>query len=125
MEDVNVKSFKHVKKGSQRRHQELGWLKDIGRQKKIGTKSKPEAMAAPPMQELVAWIALGLRFDDSIPWQGVQRERGEQVFLSQIFHSDNTNNFHGHGPGKQLRYMMLLMVSNICFFFPIWGNDPI
>ena len=60
MEDVNVKSFKHVKKGSQRRHQELGWLKDIGRQKLIGTKSKPEAMAAPPMQELVAWIALGL-----------------------------------------------------------------
>lgn len=82
-------------------------------------------MAAPPMQELVAWIALGLRFDDSIPWQGVQRERGEQVFLSQIYHGDNPNNFHGHGPGKQLRYMMLLMVSNICFFFPIWGNDPI
>ena len=62
---INIKSFKHVKKGSQSRHQELGWLKDIGRQK---NRNKIEAGSHGSTTNAgvsgLDWI--GFRFDDSI-----------------------------------------------------------
>ena len=62
---INVKSFKHVKKGSQRRHQELGWLKDIGRQR---NRNKIEAGShgSTTNAGVSGLDCIGFRFDNSI-----------------------------------------------------------